>query len=284
VSFEGLRPIADAGVGDWIAPRLRGFGGRVNQVVPDGFDAYVRVLHPPADERGEPATWAEVCRRTGRTPHALMQWQSIAVVVEHVTMRGRWPHRYPSSTHSSDWPGQEPAMGQAPPELLRPLLDVLGRFTAEPSECVHALWEGWGWLGEGSWAVLTVADGSGPPERVPDARPGLPDDVLRLPRLQLPNRAYLLFAGPLAAALRMGHQITDDWFVPQSPSLLWPADRSWCLATEIDFDSTLVGGPAELAEALLAAPGLEAWAVPPDGDLTLDGDLRNPRPPVDRRG
>ena len=93
-------------------------------------------------------------------------------------------------------------MGQAPPELLRPLLDVLGRFTAEPSDCVHVLWEGWGWLGEGSWAVLTSSDGTGPPERMPDARPGLPDDVLRLPRLQLPNRAYLLFAGPLEAARR----------------------------------------------------------------------------------
>jgi hypothetical protein len=282
VSFEGLRPLADVGVGDWIAPRLRGFGGRVNQVVPDGFAAYVRVLHPPADEYGEPATWADVCRRTGRTAHALMQWQSIAVVVDHVTMRGVWPHRYPSTTHTSDWPGQEPFVGELPPETLRPLLDVLGRFTPD-EDCVHALWEGWGWLSETGWALMTLAEGTGPPEPAPPARPGLPDDVLRLPRLQLPNRGYLLFRGPLAAALRMGHQITDDWFTPQSPSLLWPADRSWCLATEVDFDSTLVGGSVELAEALLAAPALEAWPVPPDGDLTVDGDLVNPRPPVDRR-
>jgi hypothetical protein len=277
VSFEGLEPVTDVSVGDWIAPRLRGFGGRVNQVVPDGFDAYVRVLHPPADERGAPATWAQVCQRTGRTAHALMQWQSIAVVVDHVTMRGRWPHRYPSTTHTSDWPGQEPSIGETPPETLAALLDVLGPFTGD-QDCVHALWEGWGWLGEGSWGLLTFADPTAPPEPPPVARPGLPDAVLRLPRLELPNRGYLLFRGPLTAAPRMGHQVTDDWFSPQSPSLLWPEDRSWCLATEIDFDSTLIGGPAELAEALLASPDLEAWPVPSDGDLTIAGDLVNPPP------
>jgi hypothetical protein len=278
VSFEGLQPVADVSVGDWIAPRLRGFGGRVNQVVPDGFDAYVRVLHPPADEHGEPATWADACRRTGRTAHALMQWQSIAGVVEHVTVRGRWPHRYPSSTHTSEWVGQEPFIGEVPPETLSSVLDVLGGFTADQDDCIHALWEGWGWLGEGSWALLTFSDEAGRSEPAPTARPGLPDDVLRLPRLELPNRGYLLFRGPLEAALRMGHQVTDDWFTPQSPSLLWPADRTWCLATEVDFDSTLIGGPAELAEALLRHPALEAWPVPPSGDLTIDGDLVNPRP------
>ena len=32
-----------------------------------------------------------------------------------------------------------------------------------------------------------------------------------------------------------------------------------------------------LAAALLASPEIEAWPVPPDGDLTEDGDLVNPR-------
>jgi hypothetical protein len=73
----------------------------------------------------------------------------------------------------------------------------------------------------------------------------------------------------------MGHQVNDDWFSPQSPNLLWPADRSWCLATEIDFDSTLIGGPQELIDALLQCPGLEAWPVSPADDLTFDGDLLN---------
>jgi hypothetical protein len=59
---------------------------------------------------------------------------------------------------------------------------------------------------------------------------------------------------------------------PQSPSLLWPQDHSWCLATEIDFDSTLVAGSADLVEAVLAAPGLEAWRVQEGDDLTAFAD------------
>jgi hypothetical protein len=85
VSFEGLTHVADVAVGHWIAPRLRGFGGRVHCVVPDGFSAYARVLHPAEDEFGQEVTWAEVCRRTGRTAHPLMQWSSIARTVRHVS-------------------------------------------------------------------------------------------------------------------------------------------------------------------------------------------------------
>ena len=81
--------------------------------------------------------------------------------------------------------------------------------------------------------------------------------------------------GFAAYARRMGHQVTDDWFDPQSPSLLWPVDRSWCLATEIDFDSTLIGGPRELIDALLQQPDLEAWPVTATDDLSVDGDLVN---------
>jgi hypothetical protein len=49
--------------------------------------------------------------------------------------------------------------------------------------------------------------------------------------------------------------------------LFWPTDRSWCVATEVDFDSTLVGGDADLIAAILAEPDLETWAVEPDDDL-----------------
>jgi hypothetical protein len=64
-------------------------------------------------------------------------------------------------------------------------------------------------------------------------------------------------------------------FQPQSPSLLWPTDHSWCIGTEIDFDSTLVGGSADVIAAVRAAPGLDAWPVEPDDDLTAIGDRLN---------
>lgn len=101
------------------------------------------------------------------------------------------------------------------------------------------------------------------------------EDALNAPRLSLPGRNHLLFTGPLLTALDMGDQVTDDWFDPQSPNLLWPADRSWCVASEIDVDSTLVAGPVEMVEAVLAASALEAWAVHEDDDLSAFADHLN---------
>lgn len=77
------------------------------------------------------------------------------------------------------------------------------------------------------------------------------------------------------AAANLGEQITPDWFLPQSPNLLWPLDRSRFLATEIDLDSTLVGGPADLVDTLASAPGLEVWRVDADDDLSSEGDHLN---------
>lgn len=57
---------------------------------------------------------------------------------------------------------------------------------------------------------------------------------------RLPGRTYHLFTGELRDALRIGRWVTAQWFVGQSPSLMWPAEHSWLVATEIDFDSTLV--------------------------------------------
>ncbi|SEB49745.1 hypothetical protein SAMN04489806_0863 [Paramicrobacterium humi] len=58
---------------------------------------------------------------------------------------------------------------------------------------------------------------------------------------------------------------------PQSPSLLWPDDHAWLLATEIDFDSTLVGGSTALIRELVQTPGIEALPLRPDADLSWDG-------------
>ena len=115
-----------------------------------------------------------------------------------------------------------------------------------------------------SFSAGGAADG---PRHVP---PAFPPEVLHGPRLRLPNRDYLLFSGPLRAGAGLGD---PRW--RQSPNLCWPADRSWCVATEIDFDSTLVGGPVELVHDVLAHPELEAWPVDPGDSLAWDADLVN---------
>lgn len=61
----------------------------------------------------------------------------------------------------------------------------------------------------------------------------------------------------------------------QSPSILWPEDNSWVLATEMDFDSTLVAGSGALIRELVQTQGLEVLPIGPDADLSWDGDVPN---------
>ena len=61
----------------------------------------------------------------------------------------------------------------------------------------------------------------------------------------------------------------------QSPSIVWPDDHSWVLATEIDFDSTLIAGTTVLIRDLVQTSGLEVLPIHTDADLTWDGDSIN---------
>ena len=60
-----------------------------------------------------------------------------------------------------------------------------------------------------------------------------------------------------------------------SPSILWPDDHSWVLATEIGFDSTLIAGTRALVDELMRSPGLEVVAIGIDANLTWGGDALN---------
>jgi hypothetical protein len=252
-------------VGAWIAPRLCGFGGRVCCIVPAGFASYARVLHPAVGERGGLTSWARVCELTGRIAHPLLQWHTISTFA-----------RAGPQTAASSWLGSDPDVGNLPREVLADVLETLAGFTLDPGDCYHAVWDGWGWL-HGGGATISLRHESDPRRFRPPSPspPALPEEVLAGPRLSHPGRDYLLFHGPLRAAMNIGHQVTVDWLLPQSPNLLWPADRSWLLATEVDFDSTVVGGSTELVEALLQETRLEAWPVGIDDNLTIDGDRIN---------
>ena len=54
----------------------------------------------------------------------------------------------------------------------------------------------------------------------------------------------------------------------------WPEDRLWFVATEIDFDSTLVACTRACANALLRSE-LEAMEVSAETRLDIDGDTVN---------
>lgn len=122
-------------------------------------------------------------------------------------------------------------------------------------------------------------DGSVPPAwvRARELPPGsglLSRKAATGPRLELPDRDYVCFrAAPSAFT-------SDNWIVAapwvsasettqqaQSPSLLWPEDREWYLVSEIDLDSTLIACSRACANALLAAPGIEALEIDRDADI-----------------
>ena len=61
----------------------------------------------------------------------------------------------------------------------------------------------------------------------------------------------------------------------QSPNIWWPDDRAWCVATEIDLQSTYVGGPVACIRAILDNPNLEAYPVNPEDRADFGSDTIN---------
>jgi hypothetical protein len=246
VPINRLRAGDDLAASTWIAPRLGGGFGAVTRFVPRGYPAYVRICHPATHPDGTLATWASVA-------HPLMQWTSLAGTPER------------ANPGASLWRGAEPRVGHLIPELLAPLCQLLADHTTTPEDCYFGLWNGWGWIP--STSDRTTLNPTA------DSNTAALQHALHVIH---PGREYLLLAGPLQAALEIGHWPSPDWFVTQSPNITWPADRAWLMATEIDFDSTLIGGNAHLIDTLLAAPDLESWPVGPDDSLAIDADEINP--------
>ena len=98
------------------------------------------------------------------------------------------------------------------------------------------------------------------------------------PRIQLPHRPMLLWAGPLSAATTSFDPPPDD----QRASLWWPEDRAWCVPTDVDLMTTYVGGGPECIDALVTDDELEAMPVSIDQPVTWDSDQLNPLQPCPR--
>lgn len=85
--------------------------------------------------------------------------------------------------------------------------------------------------------------------------------------VELPWRDYVLLEGPLSRAV---NAVATDYRDPQTPNLWWPADHSWCVASEIDLPWTYVGGTSELISRLLDDERIEVLPAKPDDATWLD--------------
>lgn len=271
---EALTVTDGAPAGAWIAKRMTGDAGAVNSCVPDCFDAYARILHPPVSRDGLPTSWAHVAEVLGRTTHSLVQWHALVGSKDPFSVRG------------SEWDGEGPLQGDLSPSQSATLRGVLADYTIGSNRCFFGLWTGWDWVESGNVRVNAKRLGKGDRGRVyiRADREADSSDFAFSPRdldhsfLRLPGRAYLVLAGPLSAAAQIGDPSGLDGFTVHSANLIWPTSRSWFVSSEIDFDSTLVGGSAELIDRVLNTPGLEAWPVRLKDRLTCDADRINQHP------
>ncbi|WP_350348821.1 hypothetical protein ABIQ69_02480 [Agromyces sp. G08B096] len=265
-----MRWQSDVSRGDWVRERMADRFGHLAQILPTGFPAYVRVFHPldarrpvgvtwrevaygrrPTAWEHRPASWREVADEVGATWHPLVQWQRIPEAAPADNVRdGGVPAR-------AGWRADAPEAGRLDAAHLSALAVVLARHTATPERGSAAVWEGWG----DSFRRLDPAAATGP-------------------RLRLPGRAHLLFDAGIAEFEASDWPSRAPWVRegeprPVSPSLIWPEDRAWVLATEVDFDSTVIGGSPALVADVVAATGVEAAPIPDDADLSSDGDRVN---------
>lgn len=262
--------------------------------------AWERFLADRPEVDAERVTWAQTAAVFGTTMHSLAQWGRLI---------GRG-EPYGDGAQLRDvggWRYDEPQEGRLDPESLAAVAEILAAHTATPDDGFIALWDGWGGvtggMGYGASRMLFAAAGAEEEGahhadflahtardvfndvfRPPTWQPGiLSDEISRGPRLELPARGHVLFRGGVRELADAGWPRCAPWrdhererhgFPPtaESPSLVWPDDRAWTLVTEVDFDSTIVGGEPELVRALVADPRIEARPIREGADLSWDGD------------
>ncbi len=237
-----LTKASSAEAATWIIERLHDFAQDVGSVVPDGFQAYARVFHPAwfGGSDGRAVTWREIAASTGRNLHAAAQWPHVAFAGEIDDNRLQDP---PPGAPWQSAPGE----GSLDLEVAEILVARLTPHTSTPDRCWFAVWEGWA---------------------------GLRPDAREAAHFEVPARDYFLFEGPIEAA-------TETFYEEgryQSAALWWPDDRAWCVATEVDFESTYIGGSRACIDAIVADQSLEALEVDIHQGITWDSDTVNPNP------
>lgn len=270
-----LTVVDDVDAGDWIVKSTHDWG-LVRALVPEAFQAYARVFHPayrwvenpeeagplaptaarliPGTNRAVPlygreVRWAEVAAANGRVAHPAMEWESITGE-RRFRLTGEQPGLW----------DQNPKLGTLPLRHTERLCELLASHTRTPELCWFAIWEGYASLPE--------------PVRELDA-----------PRLEMRHREMILLTGPLSAL--PATSFDEDSYIPgwtnradhyKSPSLWWPQDRAWCVASDVDLQSSYLGATAECVGQLIDDGQLEILEVAADQSVMMDGDTINPEP------
>lgn len=256
--------------GQWIAAACQSADpATVVAQVPVGYERYVRILHPALDEEDQPVRWEAVARSRNHIITAADLFETVA----GLDSQG-------DPVAKDAWVDTDLPLDQLPEAQWQALVAELIRFTAAGQHCVAGLWAGYAFIeggdriqieGEPDPALSDEANEQAHARALAEAqKPAFGPQILQAAVLELGGgyRNYHLFeadaeflAQPLWAQTAEGAQ-------RQRPALAFAADRRWMLSTEPYDDCTLLGGPAELVEAILANPALEAIEV---GEFTRIG-------------
>jgi hypothetical protein len=140
-----------------------------------------------------------------------------------------------------------------PFEVLRSLCAYLAPATTTPDACVLCMWEGR--RSRRKPHLIDIATPKGTTSH----------EGRRLSRRRYrkagadPGSNHFLYKSPIADVPTLRGYPS---FV--SPNLWWPEDRAWCVATEVDYPWTYVGGSNALISLLLQEPILNAKSVNPN--------------------
>jgi hypothetical protein len=131
----------------------------------------------------------------------------------------------------------------------RALLKLLAGATKDPDHCYFGLWEGWGFPDSARlWSSFGVPRGA-----------------------RSPMRSYFLFRGSLSQAgiWGGGTPTTAGIWGPSefsgggAPAFVWPSDRTWCIAADIDPHWAGIGASVSLIERLIGDARLDAVEADP---------------------
>ena len=186
-----------------------------------------------------PVSWAEIAEANGRTAHRQMQFPSLI----------GYSYYKQQSSPADIW-DERTNEGHLPKRLAQSLGQSLRKHTATPESCWFAVWEGFG-----SFGIYEPT-------------------IVAAPSFEIPGRQLHLFSAPVDAAEDSFCDIEDY----QSANLWWPDDKAWCVATEIDFMTTYVGGSLAAIEDILACKDLETYRAEPSDGVQRASDTVNPKP------
>jgi hypothetical protein len=242
-----VEPLEDLAAADWLVSAIPEFRGRVIDVATDAFPAYARIFHRPDQglpDDDTPRTWAAIAADRGTVFHPAAQFADLSREANQPD-----PERIPG-----------PLLGSLDRLTLPLLVGHLTTHTATPQMCWSALWVGFG---------------------------NSPERWRAKPAFRLPGRQYWLFSSTLADVVRLSSEFetageSERWRaalremgIVHSPTIWWPDDRSWLVHSEIDYDSTIVGGAPSLIQALVDDPEIEALQVDGEVSLYANGDTVN---------